>query len=326
MQDEVYKVAYCCGVFAFILGLGMIVQNGTVYAQDANVPSVEGLPVPTAIDGTDNANRPGLKQQRAQMKDKMQEFKQNQHDFRQNVRDNRAEFKADAQAQHQEFRDEAKQQHQDFRAEAASRHQEFKQNVRENKEELLEQFDGDKEALKAHLMEEREAMKSELQAKRDSFRADFEAKRDERKANLQEKRQALRDEAKNRAGARIERLVNRMQTAIDRFAQIALRVESRIDTLEEDGVDVGGARDALADAQAEIDDLRNDAEFVMTVADDVFSSENPRERIQEIRDAIAVVKEGMKTVQQALRDAVSEIKANAGDAANDEGGDDSTDE
>ena len=232
----------------------------------------------------------------------------------------------------QETRDERREQLQG----AAEERREMFDAAREQRDDMV---DGMKDHMASttdamrmraqQLMEKRDMVRDQVSDRRDQMRENFQEKRDEIMEKRDERKQALRDQAKDRFGAYIARIVNRLNTALERLTQIANRIESRIAKMEsEHNVDLSAASDALADARALINAAGDDVEFIGTVAEDVLSSDNPGERFGEIRDAVGVAKESLKGIHQALRDAVVEIKASAEvsvEVGEDEEGEDGTD-
>ena len=159
---------------------------------------------------------------------------------------------------------------------------------------------------------------------------DLRVKRDEAKQRLQDRREEIqqkRDEtgdkveerleiAKQKIAERIKKvfavIVRRLNAALVRLDRIAERIATRIDKLNERGVNTTAAEEALASAEvlgAGAAQAVGDASAAIEAIDTTDLS--VREAMHAAKDAIGAVKDALKAYHKGLVAAIRELKASA---------------
>ena len=152
----------------------------------------------------------------------------------------------------------------------------------------------------------REQHKENAEMRKDNM----EEKRAEMQENRAEHKGEITDAVKAKIAQRINRAQERMSAMVNRFTKIIDRLDSRINTLTENGVDtteairlVADARTALGDAQSTIDAINVDA---------ILAAEDIRSALTEAKTSMKAAKESFRSAHTSLRDAVKSLRANVG--------------
>jgi len=132
---------------------------------------------------------------------------------------------------------------------------------------------------------------------------------EEAKKRTAERREKLAEKAKERIKAYAERIIKRMNAALDRLEKIGNRVETRLDKLEEKGVDVLEARTLLEQSRREIADSRDFIAEIESKMQTASTSDNPREAMETIRGLLKEARESIKGAHKALVEAIKAAKA-----------------
>jgi hypothetical protein len=139
------------------------------------------------------------------------------------------------------------------------------------------------------------------QEKRDARKETVSEKLEERKAVLTERIQ-------NRIFNLTENMSTRMTAAVGRLRDIAKRIESRIQKLEERGVDTGVTADLLGDIFTGLDLAESKLQALPSQVEAAVSSDNPREAFKAVRASYKEVHVIIRRAHALLRDAVSLLK------------------
>lgn len=162
---------------------------------------------------------------------------------------------------------------------------------------------------RGEMLQNREEVRAMLQEKKDALEGRIQERKETRAQMQTERKAKLGLEMQVRLGQYVERIVERMSTAVDRLEQITERVDLRIKKLEENGVNLSEANEKLHTITPLIADAREYITLISKVSIDILTSENPREESSEVREAVMLAKEGIKTIHTALSETVQLIKA-----------------
>lgn len=113
---------------------------------------------------------------------------------------------------------------------------------------------------------------------------------------------------KDRTKNLLDNVMNRLESATDRFDRIAARIESRIQKEEASGRDGTVAREALTRARTEIERARREASMITELQMDlVVDSESPRASFQNLSIRIITTQRSLITAKQELSTALAAI-------------------
>lgn len=141
-------------------------------------------------------------------------------------------------------------------------------------------------------------------------RQDMQEKLAERKAERQQK---LNERAKERITAYVEKIVIRLNAALDRLEKIVERMNSRIAKLEEKfagkGLDLSEAKGLLDIAINKISTARENVSKITDLTNEALGTENPKESFGAVREIIQDASSDVKDAHKALVEAIKAIKA-----------------
>lgn len=180
--------------------------------------------------------------------------------------------------------------------------------VNEEREEIQNTFVEQRSAFEIQRAKALETYRSLLGEKKNELREKVEEHKKERELKKEEYKAHLSLSAQVRVGQYVERIVFRMDTAIVRLEQIAKRLETRIEKIEGQGVDVSEAKVDLRNIYVLIEDAHEYVELIGDVSTEVLTSEKPKEQAQEIREAVGLAKDSIVTIHKALSETVQNIK------------------
>lgn len=226
-----------------------------------------------------------------------------------------AQYKRDAQERKEQF-EQNKTELQELKGESAR--DEFEQIRTENRnqsQEVFEEYKAERIEMRSQQREEirllLEARKLEIQAKIEERKQERERKMEERQARLSVQKQAQLSQFS-------ERIIERMNKAVERLRNISDRVASRIEKMETEGADVTAVRAELDDVYTFLTDAKELISLIGVTSVDTFTSEDPANQKQEIRDAVLLAKDGIKEVHIALSETVQLIKASSSSDSGDD--------
>ncbi|MCH7529557.1 hypothetical protein IIB50_00340 [Patescibacteria group bacterium] len=185
----------------------------------------------------------------------------------------------------------------------------------ENREELhlkLDEMRGDARVLFEQHRTDRTQLLRENRVERKKI---LEESHLEQRELIAERKKGL---ARERAHAYTERIINRFIAAFDRLDRLAERMQSRIDTLTNQGLDLSDALNKLDDARVEIAASYTVVGEIEATIVGILESDNPGEQLVDIRSQIGIGKDVLKSAHQSLVDAIRIIKA-AGGVGNSDG-------
>lgn len=162
--------------------------------------------------------------------------------------------------------------------------------------------------------ENRNAKKLEFQQERKEAlddwkdtREDIKAKRMEMINDMKEKREAWKEDMKEHWQDGVKMVRGRILIAFmqrtENLANIAERIETRIDKIEAEGKDTGDAQSFVDQAQEKIESAKNKIE-------DLKNDIEGDKSIEELKSKLSAIKEDLKSAHSNLRSAVEEIKKN----------------
>ena len=100
----------------------------------------------------------------------------------------------------------------------------------------------------------------------------------------------------------------RFNAAIDRFERIANRIDSRISTLDEGGLELSEALALVAESRAHIANAQTLIDEVLDALELALESDTPREDFAAIRDTLHNAKNSLLDARKAFREALSLMK------------------
>jgi hypothetical protein len=175
------------------------------------------------------------------------------------------------------------------------------------------------EEQRAITLEEREVA---IEATRASTSAEREAKREEMTEQKEERRAALSERSSERIINLAANVSNRMDAAGTRIQDIIIRLESRIEKLEAAGLDVSEAKDALQSAQISLNAAVNNLTTIDVTVQAAVSSADPRSNWTSVKAAYQNIREQLRTAHteikasvQALKDAAQAMERDRGATA-----------
>jgi chromosome segregation ATPase len=160
-------------------------------------------------------------------------------------------------------------------------------------------------------------LRQERQEKTEDRRDDMIEKQEERRETFQERtterREVMKERfdefKKQRIGTLIGVMARRMNWAIERLENIAGRIDTRIDTLEEHGVDMTDAKTHLANAREHITNAQDLLGDINTDVDTLVADETTaNDKFAAVREIFAKIKEEIKAAWSDLRSALEAIK------------------
>ena len=163
------------------------------------------------------------------------------------------------------------------------------------------------DSTRTRLQEVRQTVTERRETQRDEFRERLSEIRDTRK-------RALVENLDKKFNAINERWVTRWTAVVTRLDTLLGKVESRANTLEEDGIDVSRVRSAIAAAETVLDDAQEalrvqaDKEYSITLTDEEGLRADVGAVAQELRDDLEATKEIVQDAAQAVRAALGALK------------------
>ncbi|OGG88368.1 hypothetical protein A2592_02595 [Candidatus Kaiserbacteria bacterium RIFOXYD1_FULL_42_15] len=122
---------------------------------------------------------------------------------------------------------------------------------------------------------------------------------------------ALQATAQNRITNLAANLNNRLDAVVNRMQDIINRLGSRIDKLNELGVDTNTASDSLANAQQEIDRARAILVSIDTEVAEFIGSEDPKTKWNNLRAVYSEARDAIKSSHQAVKITIEALKESA---------------
>lgn len=182
----------------------------------------------------------------------------------------------------------------------------------EGREAKQQEMQDRREEQKALLDERREAMASNTEAIREQMaerKENVASRTEEVREKIEERKAVLTERIKNRILALADNVSRKMTAAINRLTQIIDRFETRINTLEEKGVDGSAAQAKLDQATEYLDKANNILKNEVNVhVDATVGSDNPREAWMTGKVKFQEAREAIRSAHQAIREALALLK------------------
>lgn len=163
-----------------------------------------------------------------------------------------------------------------------------------------------------------EDRKQEIQQKKDEFRekkegikGEIEARKEEIKAKVEERREAVAEKVKERLDKFMQNVIERFSAAQDRLEELANRIDSRLQKMEAEGVNVSSQKTKLAEAKAKIAALGTSIATLETKSKEVVSGDT-RALYPELKTSVEGVKAEIKAAHASLVDIVESMKGMSG--------------
>ncbi len=175
-------------------------------------------------------------------------------------------------------------------------------------------------SLREQLQAKQERTTSELREKRLETRDDIAERLEERREALQEnrgervedRRDAMKSRLTERAAKMFRLVLARLNAAVDRLENIASRIDSRIEKLEDRGLDMAETKALQVTAKAKIAEAQVAVNAIVAPVLPVGASTTPQQvndALKVTRDAAKKAEEAILAARMALRDVVKELKA-----------------
>ncbi len=122
------------------------------------------------------------------------------------------------------------------------------------------------------------------------------------------RREFLRQAAQDRIRAHFQRLVHRLQAAIDRLTRLANRIEQRIGVLAGAGVNVTQQQSLLAEARQHIQLARESLATAQTNFESILATEKPRAAFRTARTSVRETINHLRLAHRTLVRIITKIK------------------
>jgi len=141
-------------------------------------------------------------------------------------------------------------------------------------------------------------------------RQDSQTEREQAQTARQETRKAILDDQSRQRITNLAALMsNRIEAAIARMLNITKRLDSRIQKMSDQGLDVTEAKTALASAKLSLEEAGLSISTIDRQVAQAVGSENVRAAWQDVRALLIEVRDQLKTAQLELRNTVSALKS-----------------
>lgn len=174
-------------------------------------------------------------------------------------------------------------------------------------------------------MQETQKRTQELRLKREKLTSEriaaeaAESNRSELKSKLEQKRQEVKNRITDKKRqmsedrhAKIQEIFERMTTflaaAIAREEKLIERIQSRLDKLSQAGKDVESMQQSLNQAKAKLDQAASDYRSLEGIGTDVLATENPPSAFKTAKEMIQSVKAQLQEVHRMLASIIGDIK------------------
>lgn len=142
---------------------------------------------------------------------------------------------------------------------------------------------------------------------RNTIKANIEARKEEVKNAVQERREAVEQKVLGRLEKFVSTIVTRFESATGRLETLSARIKSRIDKLNEAGIDTTDSQKLLDEANAKILLAKAEVAKIKPKADEVVSGDT-RALYPELKEVVNTAKEAIKEAHSALIEVVKSLK------------------
>ncbi len=162
-----------------------------------------------------------------------------------------------------------------------------------------EKFGQKRDEIRTSFKEKKDEMKTQIQEKRAEIKTNIEERKGERKVRLEER-------AKERVSKILERVFGRFEAFVVRYEGFATRIQSRIDKLDEKGVDTSEMKSLLKTAEESLDDSVAEIAAAKDELEALVAGESSKEAIRAI---VGDTKASLKETHMAFVATVKALKA-----------------
>lgn len=138
--------------------------------------------------------------------------------------------------------------------------------------------------------------------------------RDRENSTATARQAALSAQLQTRIRNLADNLTKLMEAAINRYKNIATRMESRSAKLEAEGVDVTRAATHIEQAKSSLDDARAALDSMQQIISSAVTSGSPRAGFVTVRNQFKAARDEIKQAGSQLRSALAELKNVVADA------------
>jgi hypothetical protein len=169
------------------------------------------------------------------------------------------------------------------------------ERIVQKREDIQRSFEEKRDGMQEKISEKR----IELQEKREELKVNREERQAERRIKLEER-------AKERVSKITDRVLARFEAFVVRYEGFADRIQSRIDKLEEKGVETSEMKDLLNKAE---DSLSDTVAVIAASKDEIRDLVEGESSKEEIRAIVSEAKVSLKGTHAAFVEAVKSLKA-----------------
>lgn len=166
--------------------------------------------------------------------------------------------------------------------------------------------------VRGNVQERKENVKENVQERKENIKANVQERRENIKENAQERRTAVRENVAERRKAIIRnhfnRMMKRLEAALERGKKLGDRIQSRIEKAKANGKNTAKAQTALDKARAAWQEAKAALEEAKSKLEGVLSSTDPKAAFKEVHDLVVKARDKIKAVHAALVDAVTALK------------------
>lgn len=187
---------------------------------------------------------------------------------------------------------------------------EGREAIKAKRVETKELLQTNREEAKGELHERLEARKQEMKARQAERKDELEKKKSELIAKRQDKKEeVLEAKQKENVEKHLKRAFEEFDKAIANLNQVAERLESRIEKLAGNGVEVSEAKIKLEAAREAIDAATAKVREAALTSVEVTEGTAPKESLEKVRAVLAETKALIKSAREALVEATRVLKA-----------------
>jgi len=267
-----------------ILGLlaGLLVSTGFAFAEET---------LPSTASGTTPIKQE-LKDTRAEVRDRVQEGVKA---LKENVQQNKTQLKDTLKTQRTDVREKIGIERDAFKEESRTKLEQFRTATAEQKQGILQDLKTKREELQTNAATLKQELRDNAEQLRTEFREKVKDARERARIAIAHHRSIL--------------MTTRFRAAIARLGNIIERIESRIQTLQGQGVDTSSvtplveeAKNLKAQAEATLESLKAKYESLL-------SGNDPKQILEEAKVLVADIKSQLEALRAKLREIVAALKA-----------------
>ncbi len=257
---------------------------------------------------------------KAEVGDLQKEFKNINIDTREINKDILEKYKQIAKAQIEngektkdvmiKLHEEMKSQREKAGLEIQLAREDFKNNIIEKRDNLKDIFDKKREELLLATQIKRDTFDQEIKTKKEEPKESIQIKRDKLKKDLEkikdEKKKNKVEEISNRLSHLNTKAVDRLNNNINKIESTLLSIESRVDKLAINNIDVSSIRSSILDTEKLIFVARNTVAlqaskvYIVNITDESKLKIDINSSYQNLKADIKLTNETVKTTHQSL--------------------------